>query len=303
MAARDSRGGFTLIEMLAVILLTSLVLGMALNFYVDLSDRGNQASATTRTWRRSLSVVDRIARDLERTYLLVKSPEVDWLSHPWVFLGEGGAFFESGADRIKFPTRQAPQDDTQEPTLDLGYVAYLLQPGEESEGYELLRWSRPGLPSGLDRDLPNPEDMQVVAEGLADFGLQFLEPEGDWSDEWDSSQLRYSNELPTAVKIQLAFMDTDLSTAPKIERRVNLPLRPVDLKAILEDEQALSEDEDSQDDNAELTVGDCILDLDALPEALQVVIENSLDEPFAPFLDTVNEFGSAAANHVDSECL
>ena len=303
MAARDTRGGFTLIEMLAVILLTSLVLGMALNFYVDLSDRGNQASATTRTWRRSLSVVDRIARDLERTYLLVKSPEVDWLSHPWVFLGEGGTFFESGADRIKFPTRQAPQDDTQEPTLDLGYVAYLLQPGEESEGYELLRWSRSGLPSGLDRDLPNPEDMQVVAEGLADFGLQFLEPEGDWSDEWDSSQLRYSNELPTAVKIQLAFMDTDLSTAPKIERRVNLPLRPVDLKAILEDEQALSEDEDSQDDKAELTVGDCILDLDALPEALQVVIENSLDEPFAPFLDTVNEFGSAAANHVDSECL
>jgi len=289
--------------MLAVILLTSLVLGMALNFYVELSNRGNQASATTRTWRRSLAVVDRIAHDLQRTYLLVKSDETDWLSHPWVFLGEQRTS-ESGADRIKFPTRRPLRNTTEENAADVAYVAYLLRPGEESEGYELLRWSRPGLPEGLDRELPNPDEMHVVAEGLADFGLRFLGESGTWADEWDSSQLRHSNELPAAVKIRVAFLDTDSSKAPSIERRVNLPLPPIDLQAILEEEGALAEgDGDSDGDETGPTVGECILDIEALPEELQIVVENSLDEPFAPFLATVDEYGAAAERYLDPECL
>ena len=298
----NERLGFTLIEVLAVILLTSMVLGMALDFYVDLSSRGNQASAVTRTWRRSLAVVDRVSSDLQRTFLLVKPTEQDWLSHPWVFLGERG-HSESGADRIKFPTRRTPQFGTKGPTQDLGYVAYVLLPAPDSEGYELMRWSRFGLPEGLDRDFPNPQEMQLVAEGIADFGVQFLDESGQWWDEWDSSQLRHSNELPSAAKISLAFLDTETSEAPKIERRVNLPMVPIDLEALVgRDEDAANGGEEEGDPDG-LTVSDCILDFDALPEELQAVIENSLDQPFEPFLSTVGEFGSAAEQHLDPECL
>ena len=294
--------GFTLIEVLAVILLTSLVLGMALDFYVDLSNRGNQATAVTRTWRRSLAVVDRVSSALQRAFLLVKPTERDWLSHPWVFLGERG-HSESGADRIKFSTRRAPQHGTKGPTQDLGYVAYVLLPAVDHEGYELLRWSRPGLPEGLDRDLPNPQDMQVVAEEIADFGVQFLDESGQWWDEWDSSQLRHSNELPSAAKIHLTFLDSETSKAPSIERRINLPMVPIDLEALVERDDALAGGGEEEEDAEGLSVADCILDFDALPEELQAVIENSLDEPIKPFLSTIEEFGSAAEQHLDPECL
>lgn len=297
----NARLGFTLIEVLAVILLTSLVLGMALDFYVDLSNQGTQASAGTRTWRRSLAVVDRVSSDLQRAFLLVKPTERDWLSHPWVFMGERG-HSESGADRIKFPTRRTPQHGTKGPTQDLGYVAYVLLPAVDREGYELLRWSRSGLPEGLDRDLPDPQDMQVVAEEIADFGVQFLDESGEWWDEWDSSQLRHSNELPSAAKIHLTFLDTETFEAPSIERRVNLPMVPVDLEALVERDAPNAAGE-AEEEGEGLSVEDCILDFDALPEELQAVIGNSLEEPIEPFLSTIEEFGSAAEEYLDPECL
>jgi hypothetical protein len=247
-------------------------------------------------------VVDRVSSDLQRTFLLVKPTERDWLSHPWVFLGERG-HSESGADRIKFPTRRTPQPGTKGPTQDLGYIAYVLLPASDREGYELLRWSRAGLPEGLDRDLPDPQEMQLVAEGIADFGVQFLDESGQWWDEWDSSQLRHSNELPSAAKIHLTFLDTATSEAPSIERRVNLPMVPLDLESLVDRDGTAANESGEGEDGEGLTVSDCILDFTALPEELQAVIENSLDQPIEPFLSTIEEFGGAAEQHLDPECL
>ena len=97
-------GGFTLIEMLAVLFLTALVIGVALDFYVDLSNQSAHASEVTRDVRRATSLLDRVARDLERTLLVVKPAETDPLSHPWVFIAESRLNLD-GADRVKFVSR------------------------------------------------------------------------------------------------------------------------------------------------------------------------------------------------------
>jgi type II secretory pathway component PulJ len=94
------RAAFTLLEVLAVVLLTALVLGVALNFTVDLSRASTRATEGTRSFRRALAVLDHVARDLERTVLLQKADETDPLDHPWVFLAEvrGGG---PGADHLR----------------------------------------------------------------------------------------------------------------------------------------------------------------------------------------------------------
>jgi prepilin-type N-terminal cleavage/methylation domain-containing protein len=54
MSARTRRHGFTLIEVLAVLLLTSLVMGVAIDFYRDLSQASSEAVVRARTARRAV---------------------------------------------------------------------------------------------------------------------------------------------------------------------------------------------------------------------------------------------------------
>jgi prepilin-type N-terminal cleavage/methylation domain-containing protein len=187
---RTRRNGFTLIEVLAVVFLTAILFGAAVNYYVELSTRSNQAAETTRQWRHATALLDRVAADLERAYLVRKPEERDPLDHPWLFLAET-RYAEEGADRIKFTSRRRVDLSTDGPRSDLAFVSYMLRTSEGWEDeddaqYELLRWSQPGLPTELDRDFPHPDDSQLVADGIAAFQLRFQDDQGTWHEGWDA---------------------------------------------------------------------------------------------------------------------
>lgn len=263
---RARASGFTLIEVLAVLFLTALVLGAAIDFYIDLSNDSARASESTREVRRATSLIDRIARDLERTLLVRKEQDADPLGHPWIFLAEPH-LGESGADRLKFMMRSEPPRTSQGPTSDLATVAYTLERSQDTEGFELHRWSAPRLPERLDREFPPADDPAslVLADGIAYFALHFLGESGEWVDRWDSSLLVDSSELPIAVEIELALLpgagsddEQDLAEPAKYGRRVLLPMRPLDLVALLDPSQAAGGDGDGDGDDDGLTLADCI---------------------------------------------
>jgi type II secretory pathway component PulJ len=261
------RGGFTLLEVLAVALLTAVVLGAALAFYVNLSRASARAQETTRDVRRAAAVLDRVARDLERVVLVQKPEEVDPLEHPWIFLGEsrrGGA----GSDRLKFVTRGRSPRRSASPESDLEVVAYAVREGPESEAQagaqggslELLRWSSTRLPDRLDREVPDDESegALLLADGLAGFGVTFIDELGEPTVEWDSSSLVQSGQLPQAVEIEVALADRDDPEAEPatFRRRVILPLRPLDLEELRDPGSAVNGgsdqegDEQAEDDEA-----------------------------------------------------
>jgi prepilin-type N-terminal cleavage/methylation domain-containing protein len=97
---RTRRNGFTLIEVLAVVFLTAILFGAAVNYYVELSTRSNHAAETTRQWRHATALLDRVAADLERAYLVRKPEERDPLDHPWLFLAET-RYAEEGGRAIR----------------------------------------------------------------------------------------------------------------------------------------------------------------------------------------------------------
>lgn len=74
---RGRPSGFTLLEVLAVVMLTAVVIGMALDFYLDLSRDTLRATHFTRDIRRATAILDRVARDFQRTVLLAKAPSED----------------------------------------------------------------------------------------------------------------------------------------------------------------------------------------------------------------------------------
>jgi prepilin-type N-terminal cleavage/methylation domain-containing protein len=309
-AAPAGRRGFTLMEVLAVIFLTALVLGVALNFYVDLSNASTRAAESTRELRRATALLDRVAGDFERALLMRKPAEVDPLTHPWIFVAETW-HSELGADRIKFTVRRSVSQASEGPTSDVGMVAYVLRPSEEAEGgFALWRWTAASLPEGLDREFPLDDDPAslLLADGLADFGVRMLGDGGEWVDRWDSSQLVESGELPRAVEIELALLSetaADLGLdAPDdsrtLSRRVMIPMRPVDLEVLLDPEgqELAGEDGAEEDEEDGLTVAQCLdptllqggaeasLGLDqAELDVLALLGPEALDAPFAPYRD------------------
>jgi type II secretory pathway component PulJ len=282
------RGGFTLFEVVGVILVTSFVVGAATNYYIDLSRASNRAASNTRDIRRATAILDRVARDFESTLLVVKPPETDPLAHPWLFVAEA-QYGESGADHIKFITRNFQPRRSEEHESDLTVVAYTVRAGEEDDTLEVFRWTDPRLPDGLDRTFPSEDDEAAVllAEGLADFGVRFTGEDGEEKDTWDSTMLVESSSLPASVEITVGMADPNASgedpdDVVRYSRRVLLPVRPIDLEALLQrngpgaegegdeeedEEDGGGSDGETDEDSGGLTLGDCI-DVPALADAL-----------------------------------
>ena len=273
---------FTLIEMMAVMVLVLAVTGVALNGYVDLAAQSLAAADLTRDVRRATAVLDRVARDLEAARLVVKPAEMDPLEHPWVFLAEarGGS---DGADRLKFVTRGQQPVGGRSAASDLAQVAWLTRTSEDGTR-ELLRWSYPRLPDGLDRRFPRSDDPGVflVAEGLEGFGVRFLDGEGQWNSRWDSSALVQSSELPEVAEISVSIASEEPNGTPSgpFTRRVVLPMRPLDLAERLGGQAGGASDEEEERQGNCLRVRDCI-DAGALglvPGLTEIVLDPNIQD-------------------------
>ena len=255
------RGAFTLLEVMAVVALIGFVFFVALNFYTDLAHASTRASNHTHGIRRASAILDRVARDIEGTMLLVKPPEMDPLAFPWIFLGEtrlGG----DASERLKFVTRNHNPTRTDAAETNLASVAYIVT-SRPDDSIALYRWSSPHLPDSLDKSFPSEDDdgSFLLAEDLYSFGFVFLGEGGELRSEWDSSTLLDSSSLPLAVEIHLSLMSewkSDGKEPPIYRRRALIPVRPLDLVALADPNNPIfgsgqdegkdgDEDEDEED--------------------------------------------------------
>jgi type II secretory pathway component PulJ len=277
MSAQRRPTGFTLFEVLGVLLVTALLLGATINFYINLSRQATRASTNTREVRRAAALVDRIAGDLEHTLLVKKPKGTDVLAQPWLFVAES-RFSQSGphpgSDQLKFIRRQIPRA-SDGPASDVAMVAYTLERGEDGQNFALRRWSRSELPDSLEPEFPRSDDPAslLVADDLRYFAVRFLDASGQWRPNWDSTQLVESSELPIAVEIEVALAPppvapgaepTDETEPLSYAREVELPLRPIDLEALLtskKKKEKLAQNNRNADKNAPgvvRTLGECV---------------------------------------------
>jgi type II secretory pathway component PulJ len=229
---------FTLLEVLAVVLLTGLVLGIALDFYVDLSRADNRAADHTLGVRRATAILDRMARDFEGAFV-VRTPEgEDPNANGYQFVAES-EYSSTGADHIKFITRNHHPRTTAAHESDVAAVAYTVRRAED-DTLELLRWSSPRVPETHDPNFPRDEEAgaALLADGIDSFGVTFFDESGAPSTRWDSSQLVESGELPLAVEIEVAMATHDGSAPVPYRRRVWIPVRPLDLERLLTSTEA-----------------------------------------------------------------
>ena len=268
------QAAFTLLEVLAVVLMLGLVLGIAMDFYIELSNASNRAAVHTRDIRRATAILDRVARDFERTLLLKKPDSVDPLVHPWLFYAES-EYASEGSDHIKFVTRNHRPSRSASHESDLALVAYSVRQSEANDSLELWRWTSPRLPESLDRRFPRAGEVGdvLMAEELSEFAVRFIAEDGEPNETWDSTTLVDSGALPAAVEIEVAMFDPDadeFSEPKRYMRRVVLPVRPINLSELLGEEDGSSggqddgeggedeEDGEGSGSSANKKVQDCI---------------------------------------------
>lgn len=314
--------GFTLFEVLGVILVMTILLSVATNFYINLSAQAARASENTREVRRAAAILDRIAGDLEHAVMVRKPTETDPLFHPWIFVADS-EYVLDGSDRMKFVVRETPRS-SDGPAPYLALVAYTMHRSQEKEGFELRRWSSPGLPLELDREFPTADDPASLrlTDGIAHFAARFRDPHGsgEWNSTWDSSQLLDSSQLPLAVELELALVDGEKNDddfgdgEPRRHvRRVQIPVRPLDLEILLDPGTASEAGAGGTDDEdlEGLTLADCV-DFSRIQagdaaaagfsetdlKTLATLAQQQADAPWAPYAPV---FGDHPA--VDAECL
>ncbi|HIL02099.1 MAG TPA: prepilin-type N-terminal cleavage/methylation domain-containing protein [Myxococcales bacterium] len=239
-ATRNPRQpGFTLIEVLAAVFLTSMVITFAVSFYIDLANLSQRAIARTRENLQAASALDRIGRDLANTAFWLKAEEDDPFTHPWSFQAESRFSFD-GSDTIRFNTRSKSPGEGTFHDSDLLQVVYQVT-SEEDGSLTLFRWSSPGLPVAYEGGYPSVDDERsfVVSEGLGSLTLRFLGSGGEWVSSWDSSQLENSEALPIAVEIDISIWNEEDSENWNDEdkkhftKQVVLYQRPVDLNEMI----------------------------------------------------------------------
>jgi prepilin-type N-terminal cleavage/methylation domain-containing protein len=289
---RRRRGGFTLLEVIAVVLLTGILITFTTDFYLDLSRQSRAAVDTTRHTRRAVVLLDRIARDLESAMLVRKPGPVDPLFHPWLFLAESDDP-ALGAQRLKFSSHGRRPRSPEAAESDVEMVAWQLARTDDGDDYQLVRWSAPGLPPGRDLSFPSVEESEPVSRGIAEFGVFLTGAGGEPVARWDSTVLADSGELPVMAEIRLSLHVDEESgevTEPFV-RQVVFPLPPIDVEAQLEaagvapagsrdsdgDGVPDEEDEDGDEQSAEAdgeggrTVAECVARYPAILEQIRAI--------------------------------
>lgn len=242
--ASPARSGFTLIEVVAAFFMTLVILVFVTGIFVE---NGRQREAATNLMRDRLAAaaaLDLISADFAGAMFLKPGEGDEPSAYPWRFLGTESS--DLGSTSFRFVTQAGPRANAAEGSSAWIEVAYFLARDEDGKT-SLWRWRSPRPPSEPAREFPRPDSpgSMRVAVDVAAFGVRWLDFEGVWQDEWDSTFAPPEQAMPDAVEISIQMLrpvrpgeaveDPEASEAPGFlqTRRVALAMQPLDVAAIV----------------------------------------------------------------------
>jgi type II secretion system protein J len=218
-----ARAGFTLVELLAALIITSLLIVALVTVMGTAFAMRDSTTAQLEETDQAASILDVFKSDL--TQLV---PPGELLAG--AILGE--RIEESGgirADSLEFYTASAPFEDDA-PWGDIQKVVYSLREPEDAEelrGYELVREVTRNLLPSLEEE----SEETVLLDTVKSLEFQYYSEE-TWQDSWDSSSNDNAPPSAVCVRIELAAAEDG-----------DVPPPPLELTCALVAESASSDEE------------------------------------------------------------
>lgn len=241
---------FTLIEVIGAFFMMAVILAFVTGIFIENGRQRNAATELMRVHTTSAATLDLIAQDLEGSLFLSRPENRAPRDHPWRFLAE--RIGPLGSTFLRFPTQNVSRDNLGEHASTWVEVVYFLAEEEADDEYSgdrftLWRWRSTRPPSDSADRNPDVDDFRSarVVEGVADFGVVFIDAEGENVEEWDSTFSASDTPIPIAAEISLSLYrnarageaegdEVQIPGAPQV-RHVSIPMsRPIDVDALIE---------------------------------------------------------------------
>lgn len=183
------RGGFTIIEVLVAIVITSVVAGVLYGSYLGSLRIIHGSHKGIEQLNMARHILGRISADLGSAFLRGYREYL-------VFVGVDGGDEEFGADTVTCIVAGHARSERDAAESELCEVSYFLEQGPEDEIYVVRRED-----PTLDQDPFSGGEMQVVGEGVRSLDFEYYDGES-WMGSWDS---REGNVLPLATRITVTL--------------------------------------------------------------------------------------------------
>ena len=183
------KSGFTIIEILVAVLITSIIAGVIYASYMGSLRIIHKSQTDIERTNMASHVLDRISSDLSCAFLRAYKEYM-------IFVGVDSGDDEFGADTLTFIASNHIRSSRDAPESNLSEVSYFLEPGLDENLY-IFRREDPTL----DEDPFSGGETRVIGEGIASLDFEYS-GEGGWASSWDS---REENSLPYAVRVKILF--------------------------------------------------------------------------------------------------
>lgn len=252
-ARRRAESGFTLLEVLAAVVIMSLILTFAFQAYQGISNAYTRVSQGASRDRAADIVLDRLERELVGAVLVQREEGADPLLHPYFFFAAPRMYSDTEGDELRFVTQtplRSPGGSTTGPAL----VTYGTAPSQSGPGLALVR-QQEKLPAELAKDVVWTEP-QIMVDNVAEFIVRYTGEDGQPAENWDSTGVEKLDQLPLSLVLAISLYeegpDGEMTPGPEQTRAVSLPVRPFRLSP----EQG--KDRDKADCGDGVSVGECM---------------------------------------------
>ena len=202
---QDHPSGFTVVEILVAVVIFSLVMMTLFSSFQAFATSGDHILSTVETNEQARAVFRRIRSDLLALSVLrpprYQKPTFNSAPDPFRLAGSQDRVQAQPFSRFEFAA------------LDVlgftGPVRITYYAREDRQGRINLYRSQQPLANQADRkpDGTDPCRDPLLARGIAQFSLGFVDVDGNAVTEWDSDSERYGYGLPRIITVRLSLGD------------------------------------------------------------------------------------------------
>jgi general secretion pathway protein J len=241
------RDGFTMLEIMIALVITSLVLSMVYSSFSAVMGTRERVGTMSELNMTARLILTRMSREIESAFIAPGTEEIDSDSRYTIFEGTQNFIENRPADRVSFTafahTKRGIDADESDQTLISYDVEALVEEGSEEEQLALIRRESRRLTPPGKKELHKPRAIPL-AENIQGLRLRYLDPGGAWAEEWDSTKSDTLDLLPAAVEITLTLRDErnfDYDYVTVVKTRIE----PFDRRPIVAQEGETSVDDET----------------------------------------------------------